>query len=71
LVKIQMDEPYLGGERPGGMAGFGSESKVPIDAAVPLNEAGHPISLQDHSRERLQLRSDDSLGETLSRVRHP
>ena len=71
MGNIQIDEAYLGGERPGRIAIFGSENKVPIVAAVPLNEAGHPISLQDHSRERLQLRSDDSLGKTLSRVRHP
>jgi transposase-like protein len=41
--KIQMDDAYLGGERPGGKAGRGSENKVPIVAAVSLNEAGHPI----------------------------
>ena len=41
--KIQMDDAYLGGERPGGKAGRGSENKVPIIAAVSLNESGHPI----------------------------
>ena len=41
--KIQMDDAYLGGERPSGMAGRGSENKIPIVAAVSLNEAGHPI----------------------------
>ena len=38
-----MDDAYLGGERAGGKAGQGSENKVPIVAAVSLNEAGHPI----------------------------
>jgi hypothetical protein len=38
-----MDDAYLGGERPGGKAGRGSENKIPIVAAVSLNEAGHPI----------------------------
>ena len=38
-----MDDAYLGGERPGGRAGRGSENKIPIVAAVSLNEAGHPI----------------------------
>lgn len=38
-----MDDAYLGGERPGGKAGRGSENKVPIVAAISLNEAGHPI----------------------------
>ena len=42
-AKIQMDVAYLDGERPGGKAGRGSENKIPIVAAVPLNEAGHPI----------------------------
>lgn len=41
--KIQMDDAYLGGERCGGKAGRGSENKVPIVAAISLNEAGHPI----------------------------
>jgi transposase-like protein len=41
--KIQMDDAYLGGELPGGKAGRGSENKIPIVAAVSLNEAGHPI----------------------------
>jgi transposase-like protein len=41
--KIQIDDAYLGGELPGGKAGRGSENKVPIVAAVSLNEAGHPI----------------------------
>jgi hypothetical protein len=41
--KIQMDYSYLGGERPGGNAGRGSENKFPIVAAVSLNEVGHPI----------------------------
>jgi transposase-like protein len=41
--KIQIDDAYLGGERPGGKAGRGSENKIPIVAAVSLNEAGHPI----------------------------
>ena len=41
--KIQMDDAYLGGERPGGKAGRGSENKIPIIAAISLNESGHPI----------------------------
>jgi transposase-like protein len=41
--KIQMDDAYLGGERPGGKAGRGSENKIPVVAAISLNEAGHPI----------------------------
>ena len=43
LGKIQMDDAYLGGERPGGKSGRGSENKVPIVAAISLNNAGHPI----------------------------
>jgi hypothetical protein len=41
--KIQIDDSYLGGELPGGKAGRGSENKIPIVAAVSLDEAGHPI----------------------------
>lgn len=43
LGKIQMDDSYLGGERPAGKPGRGSENKVPIVAAISLNNAGHPI----------------------------
>ena len=43
LGKIQIDDAYLGGERPGGKPGRGSENKVPIVAAISLNNAGHPI----------------------------
>jgi hypothetical protein len=35
--KIQMDDAYLDGQRPGGMAGRGSDNKIPIVAAVSLN----------------------------------
>jgi hypothetical protein len=38
-----MDDAYLGGERQGGKAGFGSKTKDPIVAVVSLHEAGHPI----------------------------
>ena len=41
--KIPMDDADLGGERPAGKAGRGSEHKVPILAAFSLNEPGHPI----------------------------
>jgi transposase-like protein len=41
--RIQIDDFYLGGERPGGKAGRGSENKIPIVVAVSLNEAGHPV----------------------------
>ena len=43
LRKIKMDDAYLGGERPGGTPGRGLEIKVPIVAAISLNNAGHPI----------------------------
>jgi transposase-like protein len=43
---VQIDDAYLGGERPGGKAGRGSENKVPIVAAVSLNAEGHPIHVK-------------------------
>jgi hypothetical protein len=46
LGKIQMDDVYLGGERPGGKPGRGSENKVPIVAAVSLDQAGNPIHVK-------------------------
>ena len=44
--KIQIDDAYLGGECPGGKADRGSENKIPIVAAVSLNEAGYPIHIK-------------------------
>jgi hypothetical protein len=45
-VKVQLDDAYLGGEHNGGKPGRGSENKVPIVAAVSLNEAGLPIHMK-------------------------
>lgn len=42
---IQLDDAYLGGERPG-VGGRGSPNKVPFVAAVSLNEAGHPMRVK-------------------------
>lgn len=42
---VQLDDAYLGGERPG-VAGRGSTNKVPIVAAVATNEAGHPLRVK-------------------------
>ena len=49
--KIQMDDAYLGGERPGGKAGRGSENKIPIVAAVSLNDVNRHRKLR-HFRHR-------------------
>jgi hypothetical protein len=43
---VLIDDAYLGGEHPGGKAGRGSENKVPIVAAVSLNQAGNPIHVK-------------------------
>jgi hypothetical protein len=40
--KGQVYDAYLGGERCGGKPGRGSENKVPIVAAVSVDDAGHP-----------------------------
>jgi transposase-like protein len=44
--KVQLDDAYFGGECNGGKAGRGSENKVPIVAAVSLDEDGHPIHVK-------------------------
>jgi hypothetical protein len=43
---VQLDDPYLGGERAGGKSGRGSENKVPFVAAVLLNEAAHTMPIK-------------------------
>lgn len=42
---VQLDDAYLGGERPG-VGGRGSPNKVPIVAAVQTNDAGHPMRVK-------------------------
>ena len=39
---VQVDDAYLGGEHCGNKPGRGSENKVPIVAAVSVDDAGHP-----------------------------
>lgn len=41
--RVEMDDAYLGGERPGGKPGRGSENKVPFLAAVQTTEGGQPV----------------------------
>ena len=43
--QIQLDDAYLGGERPG-VGGRGSPNKVPIVAAVSTNDKGHPMRVK-------------------------
>jgi transposase-like protein len=42
---VLLDDAYLGGEKPG-TPGRGSPNKVPIVAAVSLNEAGRPVYMK-------------------------
>jgi len=44
--KVQLDNAYLDAEHNGGKPDRGSENKVPIVAAVSLDEAGHPIHVK-------------------------
>ncbi len=44
--RVQIDDAYLGGELNGGKTGRDSENKVPIVAAVSLDDAGHPIHVR-------------------------
>jgi hypothetical protein len=41
--EVLLDDAYLRGERAGGKGERGSENKIPLVAAVWLNDAGHPI----------------------------
>ena len=41
--RIEADDAYLGGKKPGGKAGRGSENKVPFIAAVQTNKNGNPV----------------------------
>ena len=42
---VQVDDAYLGGERPG-VGGRGSPNKVPTVAAVSTNDQGHPMRVK-------------------------
>lgn len=41
--RVEIDDAYLGGERPGGKPGRGSENKVPFVVAVQASAHGKPI----------------------------
>jgi hypothetical protein len=43
--RIEADDAYLGGERPGGKPGRGSENKIAFVAAVQTTESGQPVLL--------------------------
>lgn len=42
--RVEMDDAYLGGERPG-KRGRGSENKLPFIAAVETTDEGHPVQI--------------------------
>ena len=52
---IQLDDAYLGGERNVGKVGRCSENKVPIVAAVSLDEAGQPVHVKVAKVETLSF----------------
>jgi transposase-like protein len=41
--RVEVDDAYFGGARPGGKRGRGSENKVPFIAAVQTSSDGHPV----------------------------
>jgi len=43
---VELDDAYLGSERAGGKPGRESENKVPIVAAVSINEKGRPLHIK-------------------------
>jgi hypothetical protein len=67
--KVQLDDAYLGGKQNGGKPGLGSENKVPIVAAVYLDEAGHPIHMKVAKVETFSFAAiADWAQDTLGRV---
>lgn len=41
--RVEVDDAYLGGKKPGGKVGRGSENKSPFIAAVQTNKNGNPV----------------------------
>lgn len=71
--RVEMDDAYLGGEKPGGKAGRGSENKVPFIAAVQTNEKHHPLyvvfsRVKAFSRAEVKTWADRSLVPTTTVV---
>jgi transposase-like protein len=57
--RVEIDDAYLGGKKPGGKAGRGSENKVPFLAAVETDYKGNPLNVifskvQSFSKEEIQ-----------------
>lgn len=44
--RVEIDDAYVGGERPGGKRGRGASGKTPFVAAVETTADGKPVSLQ-------------------------
>jgi ribosomal protein L37AE/L43A len=44
--RVELDDAYLGGERPGGKRGRGAPGKTPFVAAVETTEEGKPVRLK-------------------------
>ncbi len=71
--RVELDDAYLGGEKPGGKAGRGSENKVPFIAAVQTNEKHHPLyvvfsRVKAFSRAEVKTWADRSLVPTTTVV---
>lgn len=46
--RIEIDDAYIGGERPGGKRGRGADAKTPFVAAVETTAEGKPVRLKLH-----------------------
>ena len=66
--RVEIDDAYLGGERPGGKTGRGSENKVPFIAAVQTTPEGKPVCVcfaqQPFTTESVALFAATSLAPT-------
>jgi transposase-like protein len=64
--RIEADDAYLGGQRPGGKPGRGSENKVAFVAAVQTTESGQPIFLCLSRRPFTKESIDDFAAQSLA-----
>ena len=67
--RVEVDDAYLGGQRPGGKRGRGAAGKTPFVAAVETTPERKPRRLAAHGRQRLPQEGDRGAGQARLRRR--
>ena len=67
--RVEVDDAYLGGQRPGGKRGRGAAGKTPFVAAVETTPEAQAQALEAHGGQRLPQEGDRGAGQARLRRR--